>query len=326
MNVLIIGGSGLFGRKTAIHLLQDAEVSSVVSMDVTPPKEWFLKTIERHKDKFHFVRGDVSQLEDILNAMKSFSIDKVINWAFLLGPVVDANPRLSTKINALGMCNAFEAARLMGASRVVYASSETVYGPQDDYGDREVVEDDRLYPSHSYALCKRFAEILAEQYHELYGINFTALRPTIGYGHGGQAPDVVRWFSEIVSLPAIGKPVSFEEDGSSLFSLASADDVAALTSILTKAPSSPHPAYNVGGPPNSLRDVAEVVRKYIPDAKIDFGNVHPPAEPGKTGLPWKVSAARAREDFGFSCRPLEKAVLIHINDARLEAGLEPIKA
>jgi nucleoside-diphosphate-sugar epimerase len=324
MKVLVIGGSGLFGRKTVLHLLQDAEISCVVSMDVTPPKEWFMKSIEKYKDKFHFVRGDVSQLEDILNAMKLYSIERVVNWAFLMGAAVEVNPRLSTKVNALGMCNAFEAARLLGASRVVYASSETVYGPQDDYGDREVTEDDRLYPSHSYALCKRFAEVLAGQYTELYGMSLTGVRPTIGYGHGGLSP--AQHFSDLPSLAAVGKPFSYAMDGTSLSSLVSADDLAEFTRILIKAPSSPHPIYNVGGPPYSLRDVADVVRKYIPDAKIEFGDQPPPGGLGLGGLPWKVSAARAREDFGFSCMPLEAAVLIHINDARLEAGLEPIKA
>lgn len=322
MNILVIGGNGLFGRKTVLHLLQDPEVSSVTSMDLAPPTDWFMKLIDKYKDRFHFVRGDVSQLEDILNAMKLYSIDRVVNWAFVMGAEVNTNPRLATKVNALGMCNAFEAARLMGANRVVYASSETVYGPQDMYGDREVTEDDRLYPSHSYAVCKRFAEILAEQYTQLYGMNFTAVRPTIGYGHGGRSP--AQYWSDMPSLVAIGKPFSFQMDGKSLTSLVAADDLGEFTRILIKAPSSPHPAYNVGGPPTSMIDLARAVRKYIPDAKITFGTQAPPF--GRGGLPWKVSMARAKEDFGFSCMPLEEAVLIHINDARLEAGLKPIKA
>jgi len=324
MNVLVIGGSGLFGRKTILHLLQDSEVSSVTSMDLAPPNDWFMKLIDKYKDRFHFVRGDVSQLEDILNAMKLHSIDRVVNWAFVMGMEVNTDPRLSTKVNALGMCNAFEAARLMGANRVVYASSETVYGPQDMYGDREVVEDDQLFPSHSYAVCKRFAEILAEQYTRQYGMNFTGVRPTIGYGHGGRSP--AQYWSDMPSMVAVGKPYSFEYDMKGLTSLVAADDLGEFTKILIKAPSSPHPVYNVGGPPTSVRDVVEVVRKYIPDARIEFGDKEPPfGGRGGGGLPWKVSMARAIEDFGFSCMPLEEAVLTHINDARLEAGLEPIK-
>jgi UDP-glucose 4-epimerase len=326
VNVLVIGGSGLFGRKTIIYLLRDPEVSTVVSMDVVPPKEWFLKAIEKSSDRFHFVYGDVSQLEDILNVMKTYSIQKLVNFSFLLGADADNNPRLAARVNALGMCNVFEAARLMGASRVVYASSETVYGAQNEYGDREVTEDDRLFPSHSYGITKRFAEILASQYSELYGVSLTGLRPTIGYGHGGKMPPIVRWLSDMISLPAVGQPVSYETDGTGLRSLVSADDLGKFTTVLLRAPSSKHPVYNIGGPPYSLRDVADQVKKYIPDAIIQFGNQKPQGKPGEYGLPWKVSMARAREDFGFTLLPLEEAVLLHINDARLEAGMEPMKA
>jgi nucleoside-diphosphate-sugar epimerase len=323
VNILVLGGSGLLGRKTCIHLLEDTEISRVVSMDINPPKEWFMKSIEKNKDKFHFVRGDVSQLEDILNAMKNFSIDKLVNWAFLMGDQIETNPRLAIKINALGMSNAFEAARLMGLSRVIYASSETVYGPQDDYGDREVTEDDRLSPSHSYALCKLLAEVTAGQYAEQYGMSFTGVRPTIGFGYGAEFPIVLKLFSDVVSLPAVGKPAIFEVDGTSLLSPFSTDDLAAFIRILLHAKSSKYPVYNVGGPPASMRDVADIVRKYIPNARIEFGQQRPMG--GRHGLPWKVSMARATKEFGFTCMPLEKAVLIHINDARLDAGLEPIR-
>lgn len=318
MKVLVIGGSGLFGRKTVGRLLQDKDISSVVSMDMAPPKEWFIKSIEKQQKKFHFVRGDVSQLEDILNAMKLYPVDGVVNWAFVMGSEVNTDPRLSTKVNALGMCNAFEAARLMGAPRVVYASSETVYGPQSDYGDREVVEDDRLNPTHSYAVCKRFAEIIAAQYSQQYGMKFTGVRPTIGYGHGGKSP--AQYWSDMPSAIGVGKPYAMEGDGRNLASLVGADDLAEFTRILIKAPSSPHPLYNVGGPPTSPRDLAKVLKKHIPDAKITFGDKKLPQ-----GLPWKVSMARAKEDFGFSCMPIDDAAFIHVNDARLEAGLPPLK-
>lgn len=325
MNILVIGGSGLFGRKTVLHLLRDEDVSGVVSMDVTPPQEWFIKSMGKHVGRFHFVQGDVSELEDILDTIRTFSIERIINMAFILGGEFELKPRLAVKVNALGMCNVFEAARLMSISRVVYASSVGVYGPQDEYGDREVTEDDRLHPGNGYGLTKQLSEILAAQYAGLYGINFSALRPFLGYGHGGMAPPIIKQFSDLVSLPAVGKPFSVEMDGTLRASLSSADDVAELTRILIKAPSSPHPVYNVGGPPTSMRDVAKAVRRYIPDARIEFGQQPPPGDRGRSSPPWRVSCARAREDLGFSLIPLEEAVLIHINDARLEAGLKPIK-
>ena len=36
MKVLVIGGSGMLGRKTALHLLRDPDVQKVVTMDLAP--------------------------------------------------------------------------------------------------------------------------------------------------------------------------------------------------------------------------------------------------------------------------------------------------
>jgi nucleoside-diphosphate-sugar epimerase len=282
-----------------------------------------MKATEKYRGKFQFVRGDVTQLEDLLNPMKQYAIDRVINWAFIMATELQGEPRLLTKVNVVGMSNAFEAAKIMNVKHVVYASSETVYGPQAMYGMREVTEDDQTNPTHSYAVCKLYAEIMAGQYQRLYGMSFTGLRPTIGYGHGGRSP--AQYWSDMPSAAATGKPFTMEGDGNGLASLVSADDVAEFTRLLIKAPASPHPVYNVGGPPKTPRDLAAVVKKYIPEAKIKFGKQPMMDEEGRFGLPWLVSGKRAKKDFGFTCLPMEKAVLIHINDARLEAGLKPIK-
>ena len=326
MNVLVLGGGGLFGRKTMVQLVRDPEISLAVSMDVVPTKDWVIKEMGPQVDKFRSLQGDVTNLDEILSAINKFKIDRIINWAFILpGETLQTNPRLGIKVNVLGMSNCFEAARLMDIKRVVYASSEGVYGPQDDYGNRPVVEDDRMRPGSLYALAKQMSEMLADQYGQLYGIKFSALRPHIGYGHSGLTPPLIKQFCDLVSLPAVGKPFSVAADGTNTVSLTAADDVAALAKILIKMPSSPHSAYNVGGPPISMRDVAKVVKKLFPDAKIEFGKESPPPDRGKMGIPWMLSSERAKKDLGFSVLSLEEAILIHANDARTEAGLPLIK-
>jgi len=324
MNVLILGGSGLFGRKTAAYLLADPEIKRVVSLDLAPPPEWFLKSVKPYGDKFAYVRGNVTQIEDLLNALRRYDIDRLINWAFIMvAQNVPVDPRLVTQVNVMGMSNAFEAAKIMGVRRVIYASSETVYGPQAMYGLREVTEDDQTNPTHSYAVCKKYAEILAADYAQQFGLSITGVRPTIGYGHGGRSP--AQYWSDLPSRCAIGQPFAIERDGQVLSSLVSADDLAAFTRLLVKAEVAPHPVYNVGGPATSLRQMAEVVKGYLPDAEITFGP-QPMADPkGERSLPWLVSMKRANTDFGFACLPLAQAVLHHINDARLEAGLPPIE-
>ena len=69
----------------------------------------------------------------------------------------------------------------------------------------------------------------------------------------------------------------------------------------------------------TLRDFAAAVKKFIPDADITFGDESEDCE-----LPWKVSCDRAKEDFGFKLMSLDEAVLKHINEARAEAGMEPL--
>ncbi len=283
-----------------------------------------MKSIESDIAKFHHVRGNVAELEDILNAIRMHRIDRIINWAFIMvGPDVAVDPRLVTRVNVMGMCNAFEAAKLMRVNRVVFASSETVYGPQTQYGLREVTEDDGTNPLHSYAVCKKYAEILAQDYTWQYGMNFTALRPTIGYGHGGRSP--AQYWSDMPSFCAVGKPFSMEGDGEGLSSLVYADDVAEFTKRAVMAERSPYPVYNVGGPPTSPRQMARVVRTYLPEADITFGTGRMTDPEGKSGLPWLVSGQRAKEDFGFECLPLDVAVLRHINDARLESGMPALE-
>jgi nucleoside-diphosphate-sugar epimerase len=326
MNILVIGGSGLFGRKIVAHLLRDSDVDTVVSMDVNPPPDWFREAIKDDSGGFRYVRGDVSRLEDILDTIRRSDIDRMVNMAFILTGAFEANPRLAVRVDTLGMCNFFEAARLMKIKRVVYASSVAVYGAQGEYGDREVNEDDVPHPASAYGLTKQLAEIVAGRYAELYGLSPTGIRPFLGYGHGGAFPPIIKEFSDLVSLPAVGKPFTTEADGMARTSLSSADDVAALVRLLVKRDSTPHPVYNVGGPPTSMRDLAAAIRRYLPDARIDFGGQSPPPEAAGAGLPWRVSMALAREDLGYALMPLEEAVLRHVNDARRAAGLAPVEA
>ena len=95
--------------------------------------------------------------------------------------------------------------------------------------------------------------------------------------------------------------------------------------MLLKSPSSPHPVYNVGGPPTTIEEAVEAALKYVPDAKIAYSDEPSPRAGKEAGLPWLVSGEKAKKDFGFTCLSLEEAIRIHMNDARSEAGMEPIE-
>ena len=129
----------------------------------------------------------------------------MINLSYFLGS--EHAPHFATKLNIVGMDNCFEAARLAGVNRVVFASSLAVNGKQKHYGDRIVTEDDYRHGEVQYAMHKIFNEWQAQDYNEKYGMAITAVRPANVTG-----PDKVRGSVDhvnIITQPARGKPISF---------------------------------------------------------------------------------------------------------------------
>jgi nucleoside-diphosphate-sugar epimerase len=108
---------------------------------------------------------------------------RVINLSYLLGS--DHAPHMAMRLNVLGMDNCFEAARLCGVQRVVYASSVAVNGQQHQYGERLVSEDDPTYGNNQYAMHKIFNEWQVRDYIDKYGMSITGVRPANVTGPAG---------------------------------------------------------------------------------------------------------------------------------------------
>jgi nucleoside-diphosphate-sugar epimerase len=319
--VLIIGGNGFLGRRLVQSLLKDEGAArNIVTMDMNPPKESFAKSIERYGSRFTYVRGDITQIEEIMSLIKQYGVEKIINLAYLMVFETQQAPRLGAKINVLGMANAFEAARLTGVDRVIYASSHAVYGHQDYYGDRDITEDDFRVPKLIYGVMKDLNERTADVYSDQYGLKTLCFRPCHVFGAGREAAKVGRLFNDLISDPALGK--SFQTEFAPWpYLWTYVDDVTRFITVLLDAPSPKYKVYNIGGWLATPADVAEIIKQYLPDAKITFGK-----ENADLGSPRRVSNARAREDLGFNLMPLKDSVLLHINEARAAAGLKPIHA
>ena len=129
MTTLIIGGTGFIGRRLIPLLAQRGE--EAVCMDINPQTANYSELA-----KVRVLRGDISQFDDLMGVMTEVKPDRVINLAYYISS--DLPPRVAFKLNILGMDNCFEAARLAGCNRVVYASSVAVSGEQKFYGERIV--------------------------------------------------------------------------------------------------------------------------------------------------------------------------------------------
>ena len=310
MTVLVLGGTGFIGRRAVRRLAERGE--QVAVMDVNPRAANF----DDLGSQVSVMQGDITQFEDVIKAILASQPDRIMNLAYLLGSG-DDTPHFTMKLNVLGMDNCFEAARVSGIDKVVYASSVAVSGQQSSFGDRLVNEDDPLHGTSQYAMHKRFNEFQAAQFNEVYGMSIVGIRPANVTG-----PDKVRGSTDhvqCVTLPAGGEPVSFPKKDYMRLPV-HVDDVSEAFVRVTLADSTHHSLYNTGGIPVSLGDLADIVRGFLPDAQISFDSQGGREDSGN----YMVDNSRLLGEFELEYPSLETWVRKIIDEVRRDAGLPPV--
>jgi nucleoside-diphosphate-sugar epimerase len=310
MSILVIGGTGFIGRRLVPLLAQRGE--EIVCMDINPATANY----ENYGKQVRVVRGDVSQFDDVMATMVEAKPERVVNLAYFLGS--EHPPRVAFKLNILGMDNCFEAARLAGVRRVAYASSLAVSGEQHFYGDRVVTEDDFRHGHVQYAMHKIFNEWQAQDYREKHGLDITAIRPANVTGNDKIVGSVDH--VKIITFPARGEPISFPFKDAMRCPI-HVDEVAEIFARVIMSDRPTHWVYNTGGIAISLGEIADLVREYLPDAKISFGKDTGGNEISGNYL---IDNTRLVQEFGVQYRPYRERVLQIINEVRREAGLPAI--
>ena len=307
MTTLVLGGTGFIGKRAVPRLVQRGE--KVVVMDINPGAADF----SEFEDQVEVIRGDIMQFQDVVTAIMHAKPDRIMNLAYLLGSG-DDTPHFTMKLNILGMDNCFEAARISGVHRVTYASSIAVSGQQSNFGDRTINEDDPMHGTSQYAMHKRFNEFQAQQFNSVYGMSITGIRPANVTG-----PDKVRGSTDhvqCVTLPAAGEPVSFPKAGLMRLPV-HVDDIAEAFVRVTMVDKSRYPIYNSGGYPISLGDLAAIVKKFLPEAEINFASQDGKEESGN----YLTDNNRLLGEFELEYPPIEQRILQIINDVRRDEGL-----
>ena len=307
MPIFVIGGTGFIGPRVIRRLVARGE--EVVCMDINPGTASFAD-LGRH---VRVVRGDVTQFEDVMRTMVETKPSRAINLSYNLGS--ELAPHLAVKLNILGMDNCFEAARLCGVQRVVYASSVAVSGQQKHYGERLVNEDDPKHGDNQYAMHKMFNEWQAQDYIAKYGMSITGVRPANVTG-----PDKVRGsvdHVQCITQPARGQTVTFPYKDFMRLPI-HVEDIAEVFVRVLLADAPRYPVYNSGGTVISLGELAEMVREFLPEARITFE--HETGGKERSGN-YLVDNSRLRQEFEVEYPPLRQRVLEIINDIRRDDGL-----
>lgn len=163
MRVVVTGGSGRAGRSVVPDLREHGH--DVLSVDrVVPP-----------------AGGGPAQIVDLLDLGQTVqclaAADAVVHLAAIPAPGF-LPEGITFTTNMTTTYNVFEAARLLGIGRIVWASSETVYGMPFERPPAYAPFDgeSELRPESSYALSKVLSEELARQFARRAGIASVGIR------------------------------------------------------------------------------------------------------------------------------------------------------
>jgi UDP-glucuronate 4-epimerase len=212
MNILVTGGAGFIGSRVVEELLSSHDKVTCVDSfseyyDVGQKRRNLVSA--QANDDFQLFEGDIRDAQFLDRCFAHCAADAVIHLAAEVGvrPSLQ-NPVKYYDVNVLGTLRVLEAMRRHGASRLIFASSSSVYGncPNVPFSEGEPA----LHPVSPYAASKRAAELLCDMYHSLYGIDVVCLRFFTVYGPR-QRPDMA--IHSFVKKIITGKPVPFYGDG-----------------------------------------------------------------------------------------------------------------
>ncbi|MBY0336068.1 MAG: NAD-dependent epimerase/dehydratase family protein [Acetobacteraceae bacterium] len=181
---VIVGGASLVGSATAAELLDHGAAEVRLFDSFAFGSEEAIAHLRDHP-RLKVVRGDVMRMPDLLDAMRG--ADGALLLAAYMTLSMDRDPWGGLDVNIRGVQNALEAARASGVGKVVFASSNAVYG----YGPGVAGDLAEGVPLHSegappaailYGASKIIGEQLCRHYTHRHGLPHVVLRYSTVYG------------------------------------------------------------------------------------------------------------------------------------------------
>jgi UDP-glucuronate 4-epimerase len=208
--ILVTGCAGFIGsHMCALLLSKGYRVAGIDNFDpfyARSIKESNLNKFRTHPN-FSFYELDISKG---LHGVQEEKIDAVIHLAAKAGvrPSIE-DPAGYLEANITGTQRVHEFMRSRGITKLVFASSSSVYGNNKKTPFHE--DDPVDNPISPYAFTKKAGELMNYTFHHLYHVDVINLRFFTVYGPG-QRPDLA--IHKFVKMVAAGKPLSLFGDGS----------------------------------------------------------------------------------------------------------------
>ncbi len=271
----------------------------VLGIDASDASQWNTssKSVSKHMD-FTFIRTKIENSEALNKIFQTYTFDVICHLAAQVS-VRSSDKRSDDYIetNIKGFSNILECCREYNITRLVYASSSSVYGNAEDTPTQEIASAD--YPISFYAATKKSNELMAHVYSHLYKIETIGLRFFTVYGPWGRPDMALFRFTDAVLK---GKSIDVFNYGNHVRDFTYIDDIidgVERTLLHTSKNKALYKLYNIGSSqPVELLDFIENIEAIT---GIQTQRNMQPLQEGDVHQTW-ANVEKLKTDYGYQPR------------------------
>jgi nucleoside-diphosphate-sugar epimerase len=317
MNVLVTGGLGFIGSKVVLQLLKRDISVIIADVDIQKNRsklENNINKIGKDKNLIKYEQLDITNYQNVEKIFQDYNLDSVIHLAYGIGTICEENPLLASRINIVGTTTIFEMIVKYKIHRLVFTSSETVYGAnQEFFGNKAITEDDFSgIDNHffTYGVMKLLNEFMAEKYIKRHGCSIAYTRPSVVFGYGRQNT-ALNWAEDFAAKPALNKTANLPFSKNNKDNWIYVDDCAEQLVRLALKDKLKYSCFNTGSETVDGHQLEKTIKKIIPNANLVFDeNIK------STPLIDDQNDERIRKEIDFNPRSFEDGVKCLIDDVR----------
>jgi len=261
--ILIIGSSGQIGTELVHNLRAIHGIENVIASDI--------KLTDQAKEG-PFDVLDVMDAEGLFTVIKRHEVTQVYLLAALLSATAEKMPKFGWDLNMIGLFNVLDLAKEKHIEKVYWPSSIAVFGPNTP--KENTPQFTIMEPSTVYGISKQAGERWCEYYFHKYGVDVRSLRypGLISWGSepgGGTTDYAVHIFHEALKN---GRYDCFLNENTILPMMYMPDAIKATLDLMQADASKIkiRSSYNLGAFSFSPKELAEEIKKFIPDFKITY--------------------------------------------------------
>ena len=224
----------------------------------------------RDSGPFEFI--DITDRKSVEKVVKDYDVDTIYNMAAILSAVGEEKPILCWNVNINGLYNILEIAHDFNMTRVFVPSSIAVFGPETPRVNTP--QETILKPKTMYGVTKVAGELLSDYYFKKFGIDVRGIRyPGIISSEtlpgGGTTDYAVEIFYEAIKNK---KYTCFLKKDTVLPMMYMPDCIKATIDLMEADISKlkHHCDFNIASMSFSAGELAEEIKKHIPEFKCDY--------------------------------------------------------